>query len=112
MGKRRERFGDRAEKIDIEQYDNYFKCVNPAGSLTKSLIDNCKLALEKWLIDKSTSIIDVEGEEDLTPLIIHLVAPLGAIIVYGQPGKGVVVRITEEESKKRCRNILSKFIYS
>jgi uncharacterized protein (UPF0218 family) len=37
---------------------------------------------------------------------------LGAIIVYGQPGKGVVVRKTEEESKERCKDILSKFIYS
>lgn len=111
-GKTKRNTWDKAEKINIEQYDNYFKCVNPAGSLTKSLIDNCKLVLEKWLIDKSTSIIDVEGEEDLTPLIIHLVAPLGSIIVYGQPGKGVVVRITEEESKERCKNILSKFIYS
>ena len=112
MGKQKRKIWNQASKIDIEKYDNYLKCVNPAGSLTKSLLGCCKLALEKWLIDKSTSIIDVEGEEDLAPLIIHLVAPLGAIIVYGQPGKGIVVRITEEESKERCKDILSKFIYS
>ncbi len=111
-GKTKRKIWNQATKIDIEKYDNYLKCVNPAGSLTKSLLGCCKLALEKWLIDKSTSIIDVEGEEDLAPLIIHLVAPLGAIIVYGQPGKGIVVRITEEESKERCKDILSKFIYS
>ena len=111
-GKTKRKIWNEATKIDIDKYDNYFKCVNPAGSLTKSLLNSCKLALEKWLIDKSTSIIDVEGEEDLAPLIIHLVAPLGSIIVYGQPGKGVVVRVTEEESKERCRDILSKFSYS
>ena len=111
-GKTKRKIWSQATKIDIDRYDNYFKCVNPAGSLTKSLLSSCKLALEKWLIDKSTSIIDVEGEEDLAPLIIHLVAPLGTVIVYGQPGKGVVVRKTEEESKERCKDILSKFIYS
>jgi cytidyltransferase-like protein len=111
-GKTKRKIWNQASDIDINKYDNYLKCVNPAGSLTKSLLNSCKLALEKWLIDKSTSIIDVEGEEDLAPLIIHLVAPLGAIIVYGQPGKGVVVRKTEEESKERCKDILSKFIYS
>jgi len=98
-----------AKNIDSKRYDNYLTCVNPAGRLTKSLFEVCKLSLEKWLVDKSTCIINVEGEEDLAPLIIHLVAPLGTILVYGQPGRGLVVRITEEETKKRCKEILSSF---
>ncbi|MBU03593.1 MAG: hypothetical protein CMA58_01225 [Euryarchaeota archaeon] len=109
-GKTKRKIWRHADNIEIDKYDNLFKCVNPAGSLSKSLFEACKISLEKWLIDKSTSIIDVEGEEDLAPLLIHLFAPLGSIVVYGQPGRGIVVRITEEESKLRCKDILSSFV--
>ena len=51
-------------------------------------------------------MVNVLGEEDLAPLIIHPLAPIGAIVLYGQPGKGLVLRICDEESKLRCRNLL------
>jgi len=45
----------------------------------------------------------------LAPLIVHLLAPLGCAVVYGQPGKGVVLRITTEETKENCRRLLDVF---
>ena len=40
----------------------------------------------------------VDGEEDLLALVAVLYAPLGGLVVYGQPGVGiVVVRITGEK---------------
>jgi uncharacterized protein (UPF0218 family) len=38
----------------------------------------------------------VDGEEDLLVLVAVLYAPVGGLVVYGQPGEGVVVvRVTD-----------------
>ena len=108
-GKTKREIWAQSENIDSKKYNNNLSCHNPAGELTESLFETCKKSLKEWIINRSTSLIIVDGEEDLAPLIIHLVAPLGSIVVYGQPGKGVVVRITKEDTKKRCRDILSSF---
>jgi len=60
--------------------------------------------------EKKSTIIRVDGEEDLAPLLLHPLAPLGAVVLYGQPGKGVVIRYTGFDSKNRCRNLLSAMI--
>ena len=96
---------------DIQQdmYDNIVECTSPAGSLTKSLLDACRTSLSSWLENGESSLIIVDGEEDLAPLLLHPLAPIGSVVVYGQPGKGVVVRWCDEDSKDRCRNLLSDF---
>lgn len=49
-------------------------------------------------IEKGDSVVLVEGEEDLLTLVAILVAPVGSIVAYGQPGKGIVlVRISPEK---------------
>jgi len=54
-------------------------------------------------------LLIVDGEEDLAPLVLHPLCPIGSVILYGQPGKGVVIRWCDEESKERCRNLLAQF---
>ncbi len=93
------------EKVDLNPFDAVLHCSNPAGSITSSLIS----AIDAALHSDGTVCVDVEGEEDLAPIIIHLLAPLGSNILYGQPGEGVVVTKTDEFVKERCRKILSKF---
>jgi len=51
----------------------------------------------------------VEGEEDLAPLVIHCLAPIGTVVLYGQPRTGVVMQITSLDVKQRCRNLLNLF---
>ena len=51
----------------------------------------------------------MEGEEDLAPLFAHLLAPIGSVIVYGQPGQGAVVQVTSLQTKERCRSLLVLF---
>jgi len=42
--------------------------------------------------------IVVDGEEDLLVIVAVLYAPEGSLVVYGQPGEGiVVVRVTGEK---------------
>ena len=75
--------------------------------LTKSLFDSCEKAINNWIEKDQTTLILVDGEEDLAPLFLHIIAPIKSAIIYGQPNKGVVLRITELDSKIRCQKILS-----
>ena len=99
-----------ADGIDSSLYDRTLQCSSPAGSLTPSLLEACERAMKSWKEGRLTHLIQVEGEEDLAPLILHPLAPLGAVVLYGQPGKGVVVRWCGEDAKQRCRRLLSEFV--
>ena len=94
-----------SEKIDSSEFTNVLGAINPAGHLTPSLIE----AVEGALSNDESTIINVDGEEDLAPIIIHCLAPIGTAVIYGQPKVGVVVQISSLAVKNRCRDILSMF---
>jgi len=98
-----------ANEIRKHHFDSIIHSINPAGMLTTSLLTSCEKAIQSWLSRGSSTLIVVEGEEDLAPLLIHPLSPMGATVLYGQPNEGVVVRLCTEESKSRCRNLLSLF---
>ena len=93
------------QKVDLSKFDILLSAENPPGQITPSLFKAVFEALKK----DQTTCIEVDGEEDLAPIVIHLFAPIGTNVIYGQPGKGVVLRVTTLESKMQCRNLLSKF---
>jgi len=67
---------------------------NPAGVITEEAVVAVRKALEG---DGRVHLV-VDGEEDLLVLVAVLYAPLGALVVYGQPSEGiVVVRVTVEK---------------
>ena len=96
-----------ASTIDTSLYDENLTCKNPAGQLNAELYHACKVAIEAWSKENKTTIIDVDGEEDLAPLLLHPMAPMGAVVLYGQPNRGVVLRWTGFDSKSRCRELLA-----
>jgi uncharacterized protein (UPF0218 family) len=91
--------------VDRTAFEHHLSAVNPAGVLTPSL---CQ-ALQDALIAEESVLLEVEGEEDLAPLIIHCLAPIGTVVLYGQPRKGVVMQVTTMDVKERCRNLLNLF---
>jgi len=93
------------EKVDISAYGLLLDATNPAGQITPSLIQS----IENALANEVPTCIEVNGEEDLAPLIIHLLAPLGTNVLYGQPNEGIVLCITDEKVKEICRKMLSRF---
>ena len=93
------------QKVDTSKFEIILNASNPPGQITPSLFR----AVASALHNDQTTCIEVEGEEDLAPIVIHLLAPLGTNVVYGQPNKGVVLRVTTLESKEQCRTLLSKF---
>ncbi|DAC27041.1 MAG TPA: DUF359 domain-containing protein [Candidatus Poseidoniales archaeon] len=82
-----------------------FHAVNPAGTLTRSMYEACRDAMH-W---DGPTVIDVEGEEDLSPIPLILICPLGTVIMYGQPGEGIVVRRVDLAAKSRARRFLDAF---
>ena len=91
--------------IDHSKFDIVSSTQNPAGKLTPQLFETCKSAVNS-LNYGSKSLIIVDGEEDLSPIVLHLMLPIDSVIIYGQPGRGVVTRVTDLETKKNCRAIL------
>jgi len=61
------------------------------------------------LSDEVPVVVVVDGEEDLAPLFIHVLAPINAVVMYGQPNQGVVVQPSHLGTKQRCRRLLELF---
>ncbi len=79
---------------------------NPAGIITDELIRTlCEAFASKKLIR-----IFVRGEEDLATLPVILLAPLGAVVLYGQPDEGVVLVKVTKEKKRELRALFEKLI--
>jgi len=78
---------------------------NPAGSLTDDLIH----ALDYAIIHPPVTVL-VDGEEDLAVIPLVMAAPIGAIVLYGQPHQGVVLRTVNPDAKKTARNLLNHFL--
>jgi uncharacterized protein (UPF0218 family) len=80
---------------------------NPAGTLTDDLIR----ALDHAILHPPSTVI-VDGEEDLAVIPLVIAAPNGAIVLYGQPHQGVILRRVDFEAKKTARHFLTHFIHS
>lgn len=73
---------------------------NPAGTITRELEDAVRNAL-----DFGPALIRVEGEEDLALMPCIRYAPEGTDIVYGWPGKGMMVLTTDVAVKNKTENL-------
>ena len=56
--------------------------------------------------DDKTSVINVEGEEDLMGFPAVLLAPDDAAVLYGQPDVGIVWIPVNEENREIARALL------
>ncbi len=88
----------------IDGFDREVTVSNPAGALTADLFDALRAAVQS----ERTSLIDVDGEEDLATLPAVVLAPVGASVVYGQPGEGMVHVTVDQETGERARELLSR----
>ena len=93
------------EQVDLSPFTHVMEAPNPAGVLTPELKE---VIFEAAQLEEPTVIV-VDGEEDLAPLYIHLHVPLHAVVLYGQPGVGVVAQPSSLKTKARCRRLLELF---
>jgi len=80
-------------------------CQNPAGTITRDLVGALRRA-----IDSPPALVIVEGEEDLAVIPLALLVAPGSIVIYGQPGEGVVIRRIDEGAREDARRLLSFFV--
>jgi GTP-dependent dephospho-CoA kinase len=79
---------------------------NPPGTISDDLVHAIRDALSR-----PPAVIFVEGEEDLAVLPLVLAAPEGAVILYGQPGEGVVLREVDDEAKALAAAFVDRFVH-
>jgi GTP-dependent dephospho-CoA kinase len=80
---------------------------NPAGTITDDLIR----ALDRAVTRGPVTIV-VDGEEDLAVIPMVIAAPIGSVVLYGQPQKGVVLRKVTHDAKETARDYLSRFVHN
>ncbi|MCK4718342.1 MAG: DUF359 domain-containing protein [Thermoplasmata archaeon] len=78
---------------------------NPPETLTDILLEIIDHAMTALSLGMSTLII-VEGEEDLASLPCIVKAPAGTTIIYGLPDVGAAVVLVDEESKRRSQELI------
>lgn len=94
-------------ELGFSNKETVFTVDNPRGSLTPELF---QVAQKIFNLSKQKRIVvKVNGEEDLAVLPMILAAPLGFIILYGQPHEGVVLIHITEEQKERAYKITCQF---
>lgn len=85
-------------------FDRVERVSNPAATLTEPLLSALVAALDR----AGTTLIEVDGEEDLAALPAVLAAPEGSSIVYGQPGEGMVLGTVDTETRDRVWELLER----
>jgi uncharacterized protein (UPF0218 family) len=77
---------------------------NPAGTISLSALASIVDALS---MDESTVLL-VDGEEDMLSLAVIILAPIGYSVFYGQPGEGVVHVKVNHAKKVEALNIFNE----
>jgi uncharacterized protein (UPF0218 family) len=89
----------------IEGFDRQVSLSNPAAGLTAELLEVLAAGVEA----DNTTLVEVDGEEDLAALPAVLAAPDGASVVYGQPDEGMVLTTVDAATRQAVRELLDRF---
>jgi GTP-dependent dephospho-CoA kinase len=90
--------------LDIlkKSFGSMMRYDNPAGTVSDILIKDAKTLMVKG------GAILIDGEEDLTALAFIMEADEDDLVLYGQPGEGVVVVKPTKDIKRRIKGWLSR----
>jgi len=92
--------------VDESPFDETVAVENPPGTLTDGLLAALQSALERE--PAATTLIVVEGEEDLAALPAVLAVAEGTSVVYGQPDEGMVLVSADDTARERVRSLLER----
>lgn len=79
---------------------------NEAGTISDEAYGTIKEAMGYEFPLDPPLLIEVEGEEDLLLIPVVMYAPDNAVLLYGQPGEGMVVVRPEEGLRKKMASYL------
>lgn len=92
-----------SDGISNGRFERVVHVENPPAVLTAPLLTS----LREGIAGEST-LIRVDGEEDLATLPAVLAAPDGAAVVYGQPGEGMVLLTVDDDLRAEVRDIVAR----
>ena len=79
---------------------------NPAGMISADLVKT----IENALSGSEKTTIRVIGEEDLAVIPCIILAPIGTNVIYGWPGKGMMLVTTDSSIKKEMTELLEQTV--
>lgn len=88
----------------LDSDDPRIRVENSAGELTEETLRGLVEAISR----EESVVVSVDGEEDLATLPAILAAPLGASVVYGQPGVGMVHVSVGAETRAFAREFIER----
>jgi uncharacterized protein (UPF0218 family) len=100
------------ERREMTQFASYVRnmgwepvdVVNPAGTITAELTE----AIENALSGREKKVIRVIGEEDLAVIPCILLSREGTNIIYGLPGEGMMLIVTDSTIKRRTEELFEQ----
>ena len=95
---------DEEIRESIGGFDREVAVDNPPGTLTRDLL----AALADGLDADATTLVRVDGEEDLAALAAVLAVPEGASVVYGQPDEGMVLVTADPDARSFVRDLVER----
>ncbi len=99
---------DGKERRSKRDYPNYkareLRCVNPSGVISKDAV----AALQDALKLRPPTRVIVDGEEDLLALPIFTMAPIGSVVLYGQPLEGLVIVEITSAKQKQAKDLMDR----
>jgi len=94
-----------AATIAEHGFDSEVTVANPAATLTAGLLSALRSAIDRT--GDGTTLIAVDGEEDLATLPAILALSQGSVI-YGQPGEGMVHVAVDGSVREHVRDLFSR----
>lgn len=79
-----------------------------AMKAVKAILERLERQEKRAMQEKHVIVVD--GEEDLLALPAILYAPIGSVVLYGQPEKGIVMVCVTLGVKKKVEKLISQFI--
>ncbi|MEM4449437.1 MAG: DUF359 domain-containing protein [Nitrososphaerota archaeon] len=97
---------DRIERRWVKPFNmpgaTELSCINEPGTISEDAYST----VSKAMLMPGPVVVRVRGEEDLLALVAIIEAPIGSVVLYGQPGVGVVVVDVDEKAKQNALSIL------
>jgi GTP-dependent dephospho-CoA kinase len=84
------------------------KAQNPPGTITEDLWDTIEEGFRLIKTAGYNVLIVVDGEEDLAVIPGVITAPPGSVVIYGQPGEGVVL-CEVDQLKNKAKKLMETF---
>lgn len=99
----RKEIDGKSKRLIEEEYKDPVVVPNPAGFITDELRDAVA-----GVLGRRKGEILVDGEEDLSALVAIEHADAGSLLIYGQPGEGMVFVEITMSVKEKARLIMEK----